>query len=98
MDGCPQAGALAFGLSVGGSTLGGMMPLGTRVVEVPTLQDRIAARLNEVLERQVAGGFYGGSERGLVAPDLEDLGTHDVIRLSVEDVARIAAQEARSWF
>lgn len=62
------------------------------------LQERIAARLNEALERQVAGNFYGGSERGLAAPDLEDLGGHEIIRLSVEDVARIAAQEAMAWF
>lgn len=49
------------------------------------------------------GGFYGAIDdprpRGLVAADLEELGIHDVvIRLSVADVARIAAQEARAWF
>lgn len=59
------------------------------------LAERIAARLHEALERQVAGGFYADSPRGLGAIDLEDLGVHDVIRLSVEDVARIAADEAR---
>lgn len=75
------------------------MPLGSRVVpEDTTLEHRIAVRLHRALEHQVAGGFYGGAERGLVAPDLEELGAHDVIRLSVEDVARIAAAEARAWF
>jgi hypothetical protein len=81
-----------------------MHSLGTRLVspEADTLESRIEARLTEALERQAAGGFYGspdGSTRGMVAPDLEELGIYDcVIRLSMADVARIAAAEARAWF
>lgn len=89
-------------MSVGRLTLVAMMPLGTRVVppEVDTLHRRIKAALNEALERQVAGGFYGSPDaaRGLAAPDLEELGAHDVIRLSLDDAARIAAAEAFRWF
>ena len=82
-----------------------MMPSGTRVVpEDTTLEHRIETALNRALEQQVRGGFYGALGmpgepcRGLVAVDLEELGAHDVIRLSMADVARIAAVAARGWF
>jgi len=67
-------------------------------VRVESLEERIAARLNEALDRQAAGNVYPVGERGLVAQDLiGDLEPGGVILLSVEDVARIAAQEARAW-
>jgi hypothetical protein len=99
MDGCPQGGARSYGMSVGRPTLVGMMPLGTRVVPVDTtLESRIAARLNEVLDRMVAGDTYGfdPDDRGLAAPAPGSGCVH--LRLSVRDVARLAAQEARAWF
>lgn len=85
-----------------------MMPLGSRVVpEDATLEGRIAARLNEALDRQAAADFEAPGERGLadyqspancpVCTPRCDAGEF-VLRLSVEDVARIAAQEARAWF
>lgn len=62
------------------------------------LQDRIAARLHEALDRHAAAGIESGAERGMVdrVPDegLEP-GAGPTVRLSVEDVARIAAAEAR---
>lgn len=77
-----------------------MMSLGTREVppEVDTLQRRIAARLNEALDRMVASDTYGydPDDRGLAAPAPGSGCVH--LRLSVEDVARIAAGEAYRWF
>lgn len=64
------------------------------------LAARIEARLNEALDRQVAGGFYPAAERGL-SDNNDPVADYDVpspIRLSVADVARIAAQEALAWF
>jgi hypothetical protein len=61
------------------------------------LAERIAARLHEAIDRQIAGGFYPNATRGLVDerdPDA-DYDVRPKIRLSVEDVARIAADEAR---
>lgn len=76
-----------------------MQPLGTRAVEVETLEQRIERRLNEALDRQIAGGFYPSSERGLVdaseVPVWDNVGP---VRVSLADVARIAAQEAKAWF
>lgn len=58
------------------------------------LQARIAARLNEALDQQIAGGFYSTAERGLAfGGDIVDAAA---IMLSIEDVARIAAAEARA--
>lgn len=63
-----------------------------------TLEARIEARLNEAFDRQVTGGFYPVAERGLVAmDDPDDVSSYPPIRLSIADVARIAAQEARAW-
>lgn len=76
-----------------------MMSLGTRAVEPETLEQRIARRLNEALDHQIAGGFYQTATRGLVDseefPGWDNIGP---VRLSIEDVSRIAAQEARAWF
>lgn len=71
------------------------MALG-RPVEVETLEQRIAARLNEALDQQYEGGFLTGRHE----PGLIDLGRETTdgpeVRLTIEDVARIAAQEARA--
>lgn len=56
------------------------------------LQERIAARLIAVLDHQMRAGVEVGE--GMVA--LVD--EHGVPRLSVDDVARLAAAEARAWF
>ncbi|WIM97852.1 hypothetical protein ACTOB_001406 [Actinoplanes oblitus] len=56
------------------------------------LQARIAARLIAVLDHQVRAGCETGE--GMVALVDED----GVPRLSVDDVARLAAAEARAWF
>lgn len=56
------------------------------------LQERIAARLNEVLDRQVAAEFSTFKVRGLATREPAE---EPVMRLSIEDVARIAAQVAR---
>ena len=55
-----------------------------------SLQDRIQARLEAALIHQERAGFESFAARGLASggPDTP------VIRLSVEDVARIAAQTA----
>lgn len=85
-----------------------MMPLGTRVVpEDATLQARIETALNEALDRMVAADFEVSGERGMatwspvgdcaVCTPSCDLG-EPVVRLSVADVARIAAAEAYRWF
>lgn len=58
------------------------------------LQARIAARLTEALRQQEAAGFESGADAGLALADHES-GRTGVIRLSVDDVARIAAQVAR---
>ena len=57
-----------------------------------SLEDRIAARLHDVLDHQERGGFSSpAAERGMCigGPDNAD------IVLTVEDVARIAAIVAR---
>jgi len=60
-----------------------------------TLEQRIATRLNEALDRQVAAEVNAWEVRGLATREpAED----PVMRLSVEDVARIAAQTAYAWF
>lgn len=63
-----------------------------------SLEERIAARLNEALDRQVAAEMYAydPDDRGLAAGERGSGSVH--LRLSVEDVARIAAQAAKSWF
>ena len=76
-----------------------MMPLGTR--EVPpdtTLEHRIAARLHAALDMKIAAEMYAFAEddRGLAAPERGSGCVH--LRLTVDDVARIAAQEAMAWF
>lgn len=80
------------------------MPLGTRVIPPEsTLEGRIERRLGEALDRQEAAGFEVPAERGLatssrgacsVCTPSCDAG-EPVIRLSLADVARIAAAEAR---
>lgn len=88
-------------MSEGGFTLGGMMPLGSRVVpEDATLEGRIKARLNEALDANIAAEvFCHAAQRGLGSIEGDRVHSPiDVIRLSVDDVARIAAQEARAWF
>jgi hypothetical protein len=77
-----------------------MQKLGEREVSPDaTLEGRMAARLNAALDRQVAGEFYRfENERGLVDLAAEPHASTGAVRLSVEDVARICAQEARDWF
>ena len=85
---------------VGGASYAGrMMPLGTRVVpEDATLEARIAARLDKALDAAIRAGFEVlDAERGLAVVD-HDVSELGVIRLSVADVARIAAQAAREWW
>lgn len=65
------------------------------VVLMDELAERIAARLHEALDRQVAGDFYAEERRGLVNVEPGGLDMIGAVRLSVEDVARIAADEAR---
>lgn len=62
-----------------------------------TLEERIAARLNEALDRKVAAEMYAydPDDRGLAAGKPGSGSVH--LRLSVDDVARIAAAEARAW-
>jgi hypothetical protein len=64
------------------------------------LAERIAARLNEAMDRQIAANFYPASDRGLADVDDPAAAGDGImpVRLSVEDVARIAADEARAWF
>ncbi|WP_170154309.1 hypothetical protein [Actinoplanes italicus] len=57
-----------------------------------TLEERIAARLVAVLDHQVRAGVE--RPEGVVA--LVD--EQGVPRLSVDDIARLAAQEAHAWF
>jgi hypothetical protein len=57
-----------------------------------TLEERIAARLVAVLDHQIRGNVEVGE--GMVA--LVD--EQGVPRLSVDDIARLAAQEAHAWF
>jgi hypothetical protein len=57
-----------------------------------SLADRIAARLHAALDRQVAAGFVAiQAQRGLASGGPEE----PVIVLTVDDVARIAAQVAQ---
>lgn len=59
-----------------------------------TLEERIAARLDEALDRMVAAGTYlAEGQRGLA--DFDDGDDVTFPRLSIADVARIAADEAR---
>lgn len=58
-----------------------------------TLEQRIAARLHDALDAQARGGFLAVTDRGLGLFD--DSGADGTCVLTVEDVARIAAQEAR---
>jgi hypothetical protein len=66
-----------------------------------TLEQRIEAALNEAFDRQVAGGFFAADgTRGMV-DDYDPVACEDVepsIRLSLVDVARIAAAAAKGWF
>lgn len=57
-----------------------------------TLQERIAKRLISVLDHQARAGMERPG--GMIALVDED----GVPRLSVDDVARLAADEARAWF
>jgi hypothetical protein len=74
------------------------MRLGSRSVEAETLEQRIESRLREALERMVATERHAWTEddRGLCARPAGSGGPF--IYLSIEDVSRIAAQEARAWF
>jgi len=55
-----------------------------------TLEEQIAAQLHNALDRMVAAGAWAmQAERGLVAAEADP-----VIRLTIEDVARIAAAVA----
>ncbi|WP_328465560.1 hypothetical protein OHA21_43905 [Actinoplanes sp. NBC_00393] len=61
------------------------------------LQARIAGRLREALDRQYAGEFCAvTSSSGLIDLDQEVPGEEPCVRLSIDDVARIAAAEARA--
>lgn len=71
------------------------MALG-RPVEVETLEQRIATRLHEALDQQGKAGILAVSDRGLGVFD--DTGADGSCVLRVDDVARIAAAEARAWF
>jgi hypothetical protein len=75
-----------------------MMSLGSRAVEPETLEQRIARRLTGALEQMVASETYAytDDDRGLAARPPQSGGPF--IYLSIDDVARIAAQEARAWF
>lgn len=55
------------------------------------LAKRIEARLHEVVEMRQAAGFEVTATHGLTGAD-------GVVRMSLTDVARIAADEARGWF
>lgn len=61
-----------------------------------TLEERISAALTEALDRQAAGGFESGFDVGLGY--VEQDGREGWIGLSMEDVSRIAAAAAKSWF
>jgi hypothetical protein len=71
-----------------------MEQLGTRVGE--TLEERIAARLNEALRQTVAADFVDYGNEGLASK--ASMESEPVMRLSIGDVARVAAAEARAWF
>lgn len=60
------------------------------------LAERIAARLNEALDRSANAEFLAGGDRGLALGPANGGQEADIV-LSVEDVARIAADEARAW-
>ncbi|WP_045742262.1 hypothetical protein [Actinoplanes rectilineatus] len=56
------------------------------------LQERISARLAAVVEHQVRTGAEVGEGRAALVDEL------GVPRLSLDDLARLAADEARAWF
>jgi hypothetical protein len=59
-----------------------------------SLEGRIAARLREALEQQVRGGFtVPGAHSGLAVVEPGGSGAAEIV-LSLDDVARIAAQVA----
>jgi len=59
-----------------------------------SLEQRIASHLHSAIDQQVRGGFSAiGAQSGLAVVELSGTG-EPVIVLSVEDVARIAAQVA----
>lgn len=62
------------------------------------LAKRIEARLNEALDRQVAAELYiyDPDDRGLAAGEPGSGCVY--LRLTLADVARIAAAEAHAWF
>jgi hypothetical protein len=61
------------------------------------LEGRIAGRLHEVLDQLEAAEAYAmpDDDRGLAGPAPGSGGVH--LRLTVAEVARIAAAEARAW-
>jgi hypothetical protein len=75
-----------------------MFSLGQPSIEVETLEQRIERRLNDALDRQVAADLYAydPDDRGLAVRTPGAGGP--LLRLSMADVARIAAAEARDWF
>lgn len=74
-----------------------MQELGSRrPVEGQTLEERFAARLHQTLDDMAKGGFIAIVDRGLGLFDAD--GSDGLCILSVEDVARLLAVEARAWF
>lgn len=71
-----------------------MIELGTRAGE--TLEQRFAARLHETLDDLAKGGFGAMSDRGLGLFDAD--GSGGLCIMSIEDVCRLLAAEARAWF
>jgi len=74
-----------------------MMALGSRVVLTgESLEGRIEAALQEELDRQARAGMAVISDRGM-GLFTED-GLDGSCLMSMRDVARVAAQAAKSWF
>lgn len=71
-----------------------MQQLGTRVSE--TLEQRMRERLDFELEQRARAGELRISDRGLGIFD--EAGADGNCLMTLDDVCRIAAAEARSWF
>lgn len=73
-----------------------MKALGTRAVEAETLEQRFARRLHQTLDDMGKAGFVAVADRGLGL--FGEDGADGLCIMSVEDVARVLAVEARAWF
>ncbi|SNY29145.1 hypothetical protein [Paractinoplanes atraurantiacus] len=74
-----------------------MQALGTRHVPPDTtLEERMKARLHDELDREAGAGRGVVTDRGLGLFD--ETGADGTCILTVDDVVRICAQEARRWF